>query len=177
MFHRSGDQILTAEHDERALIWDARTGGQIHVLGKTDRHRKSVNWAIFDPSGKRAATVSDDETARIWNVADGTPIGRPLQNDTGEWVLGAAFHPTQDILVTSTLKGKLYFWDLQRSRLLAIRHAHNGDYIYSVAFDPSGTRLVTASRDQTAAVHPASIDHQATIDRARAVMSRIGSKP
>ena len=77
----------------------------------------------------------------------------------------------------STLKGRLYVWDLQSNRLLAIRHAHNGDYIYSVAFDPSGDRLVTASRDQTAAVHSALIDHQATIDRARDVVARIEAKP
>jgi WD40 repeat protein len=177
MFNRSGDLLLTAEHDERALIWDARTGRQLQVLGKSNGHNKSVNWASFDPSGTRAVTVSDDETARIWNVADGTLIGAPLRHEAGEWVLGAAFHPTQSLLVTSTLMGRLYFWDLQTSRLLAIRHAHNGDYIYSVAFDPSGSRLVTASRDQTAAVHPVRIDHQATSDRARAVVARIGSRP
>ncbi len=175
VFSPSGDLILTAEHDERAVIWDARSGRQVRVLGgRPDGHRKSVNWASFNPAGDRVVTVSDDESARIWNAADGKPIGQPFMHEKDEWVLGAAFHPKRALLVTSTIKGRLYFWDLLSGRLLAIRHVHDGNYVFSVGFDPAGDRIVTASRDQSVGVYSARIDHQATIDRALAVAARIG---
>ena len=174
-FSPSDDLILTAEHDERAVIWDAASGRQLRVLGgRPFGHRKSVNWASFSPAGDRVVTVSDDETARLWNVADGKPVGQPFVHEKDEWVLGAAFHPKRPLLVTSTIRGRLYFWDLRDGRLLAIRHVHDGNYVFSVAFDPSGERIVTASRDQSVGVYSTRIDHQATIDRARALAARIG---
>ena len=41
------------------------------VLQRSLSHNNSVYWAAFSRDGKRLATASLDNTAKLWNVADG----------------------------------------------------------------------------------------------------------
>jgi WD40 repeat protein len=57
--------VLTAFSDNIARLWDAGTGAQLAVLRG---HQGEVLSALFDPSGVRVLTASEDGTARIWRV-------------------------------------------------------------------------------------------------------------
>ena len=39
-----------------------------------------VEWAEFSPDSQRVVSASSDNTARIWEVRTGKPIGPPLQH-------------------------------------------------------------------------------------------------
>lgn len=169
VFSPSGDLVLTAAEDGTATLWDAKTGERKEVLGRmesTAHHTGPLNWATFSTRGDKAITVSDDHTARLWNVSDGA-ASHILQHADDELVLSAAFHPRDNVVVTSTTKSRLYFWDVSTGRLLAIKIVHDPEIIYFVAFDPSGDRLITASRDGTARLIDTRIDLQSIIDKAR----------
>src|SRR5262249_42844299 len=50
-------------------------------------------WSlVFSPDGTRLASASDDDTARLWDVATGRPIGAPLSHGVSR-LLSAAFRP------------------------------------------------------------------------------------
>src|SRR5215831_6501928 len=44
------------------------------VLQRSLSHNNAVYWAAFSPDGKQLATASLDNTARLWNVADGSRL-------------------------------------------------------------------------------------------------------
>ena len=41
--------------------------------------------AAFSPDGTRVVTASWDKTARVWDVATGTPVARPLLAHQDRW--------------------------------------------------------------------------------------------
>ena len=42
---------------------------------------KPVVSAQFSPDGQRVVTASWDKTARLWDAANGKPIGEPMKHD------------------------------------------------------------------------------------------------
>ncbi len=42
--------------------------------------RGSINSAQFSPDGQRVVTASDDNTARLWDAANGKPLGEPMKH-------------------------------------------------------------------------------------------------
>ncbi len=69
MFSRDEARIITASDDGTMRLWDAGTGAEMSVLGV---HTSWVNYAAFDPSGRRIVTASTDQTAQIFNVFPST---------------------------------------------------------------------------------------------------------
>ena len=55
-------------------LWDANTG---QLVRKFRGHTGTVRHVTFSPDGRLLATSAYDRTVRIWNIADGKPIGPP----------------------------------------------------------------------------------------------------
>jgi WD40 repeat protein len=53
------------------IIWDARSGREIHAL---HGHTGPVNSVAWHPDRTRLASASDDQTVRIWDVATGESL-------------------------------------------------------------------------------------------------------
>ena len=52
-----------------AYIWNTEDG---NVLMELDYHKKNVLCITYSPCNFYVATASEDETAVIWNLTDGT---------------------------------------------------------------------------------------------------------
>ena len=82
---------------------------QGNVLGKFEGHESSILGAAYSPDGKRAVTVSRDDTVRVWHVSSGVQIrkiGVPFQP------AGAAWSPDgRRIVVTSAYGNRVSLWD------------------------------------------------------------------
>jgi WD40 repeat protein/uncharacterized caspase-like protein len=101
---------------------------------------------LFTPDGQRLITATEDEPARIWEVATGKPLMQ--LGDTGGVHL-LVLSPDGKSLATAA--GPLAMvWDVatgkERSRL-----RHKG-FIHSLAFSPDGASVASGSRDGTARV-------------------------
>jgi WD40 repeat protein len=103
----------------------------------------------FSPDSQRIVTGSEDDTARVWDAANGTNL-LILKGHFG-WVMSAAFSPDGQRLVTGSYDRTAKVWDAAVGReLLTLRgHARGA---MSVSFSPDGQRLVTGSADHTAKV-------------------------
>lgn len=123
-------------------------------------HRDAIRKLRFSPEGRLLVSASDDLTLKVWNAASGR-LRQTLRGQGGP-VRSVDFSPGQSRFLMSAGSGGLLAWDLANSGdVVTFREevsseenqftAHN-DEILSAAFDRSGTRIVTASRDHTARV-------------------------
>jgi hypothetical protein len=79
-------------------------------------HTGAVRSAAFSPDGKRVVTVSDDNTARIWDAERGSEIAS-LKGHTGT-VLSAAFSPDGKRVVTASIDRTARIWDVTWATLI-----------------------------------------------------------
>ena len=103
--------------------------------------------AAFSPDGKRLATASADQTAKVWDAESGKEL-LTLRGHAGP-VYDVAFSPDGKRLATAGTDHTVKLWEAESgTELLTLRgHAYA---VKGVAFSPDGKRLATAGEDQTA---------------------------
>lgn len=62
------DYIMSASEDCTIIIWSVKNWKKLHILGG---HKNTINDFTVHPSGKLAASVSKDNTMKIWNLVHG----------------------------------------------------------------------------------------------------------
>lgn len=134
-FGRYGGIVVTFG-GSTARLWRTSTGTRIATL----RHADTVNGASFSEGGRLVATASEDQTARIWDVATGGLL-RELRGHSGG-VVSAYFTPNSRFVVTAAEDGTARTWETDTGTILSARTA-----VPAVAFDPEGRRLVTAGEN------------------------------
>src|SRR5437773_9393160 len=72
-------------------------------------HKDVVYSAQFSPDGQRIVTASWDKTARLWDVASGTPIGQPMKHKSD--VNSAQFSRDGQRIVTASSDKMARLWD------------------------------------------------------------------
>ncbi len=114
------------------------------------RHFSPI-WAVaYSPQGDRAATASGstladaENTVRLWDVAAGRQLGKPLRHDKSVFCL--AFSPDGTKLVTGTRgpsRNAIYLWDIKSGK--CVRRWDNVEGVVQVAFVGRGDRIVSLS--------------------------------
>jgi WD40 repeat protein len=125
-------EMPVLDQPDQAAAWAGHIGG--------------VTSCVFSPDGALLATASDDGTARLWNVAEGT-VRAVLTNHTGG-VWGCAFSPGGVLLATTSDDRTARLWRVDTGLEAAVLHGHS-DWVTSCAFSPDGALLATAGQDGT----------------------------
>lgn len=112
-------------------------------------HECSVSFAKFSLDGTQVVTVSDDNTARIWEVSTGTILSVLAGHKYD--VVDAMFSPDGTRLVTASWDNTARVWDTITGKKLSTLFGHTAPVV-SATFILNGTRVVTASWDNTARV-------------------------
>ncbi len=146
-FSPDGHWIVTTSADFTARLWDAETGEQHAVLRG---HEDVVNCAAFSPDSRLVATgagkstfymgrkdaQSDDNTARVWDVATGEPVavlrGHEYQ------IRDVAFSPDGSSIITASEDRTLRIW----------RHFSSTRELMERACELAPRRLTEKQRDQ-----------------------------
>lgn len=155
-----GTQIVTASADQTVRLWyygPAAVAQYNFELPGVDPsqpraqfveelrgHTASVNSAVFSPDGSSLLSVSDDHSARLWNIYQGTP----LKSAPSSVVIFSAFSPDGKSVVTASSDGTARVWDTGGGEGVELR-GHTSNLTRAV-FSPDGTRVATASADGTA---------------------------
>jgi eukaryotic-like serine/threonine-protein kinase len=137
--------VAPLRHD-KAL--DSLTGERKQKLANrfAFQYAGSLVTAGFSPDGWRAITASEDGTARLWNAANGEPVGEPMKHEAE--VLSAQFSDDGQKIVTASVDGSVKIWASDTCQLVAAAMRHD-DIVHFASFSPDRQKVVTASRDKS----------------------------
>ena len=123
-------------------------------LGQILFHSRDVKSLQFSPDGARLITGCDDRHARIWDVATGASLVRPMPH---KGVVGAVtFSPEGSRVATFGNDGVARIWNAASGKPLSppLRHREIGPlstrFSPALAFSPSGDRLLSTFRSTAA---------------------------
>ncbi|MEG4035402.1 AAA-like domain-containing protein, partial [Microcoleus sp. S36b_A4] len=109
-------------------------------------HSNSVRSIAFSPDGKILASVSDDNTIKLWHLESQTPIATLTGHSNA--VRSIAFSPDGLTLASASDDNTIKLWHLESQKPIATLTGHSNP-VRSVAFSPDGLILASASSDHT----------------------------
>ncbi|MFV1964254.1 MAG: WD40 repeat domain-containing serine/threonine protein kinase [Pirellulaceae bacterium] len=118
-FAPASNRLATGCQDGSVRIWFVGTPEPVAWI----HHSGSIRCVRFDAKGRSLAVCSEDGMARVWNVADGTAAGPPLQH--GGIVSCCEFHPSEPWLLTASRDNAVRVWDWKTGQevMPALSHA------------------------------------------------------
>jgi WD40 repeat protein len=178
-FRPDGQLVLTGSYDRSARLWEVAAGSQATLLRNEGRSRRQatgfepttsshadelrhaglITVAIFSPDGRNVLTGDWEGTARLWDVATGKPIGKPLQvpdpitaavfsRDGKTVVIGTGKHEIQNG-GEMTRRGEVRLWSVPDGMPSSFTLAHKAE-VLSLALSPDGRTILTGGSDSTA---------------------------
>jgi WD40 repeat protein len=116
-------------------------------------HTKGITCIAVSPDGKMAATGSEDETAKLWDIATGnvtaTLAGRLYVSGSiiySNPVSALAFSPDGRTLAMGSGR-TLIIWDVAAGKELRSMEGH-GERLTALAFTPDGKTIISGGEDK-----------------------------
>ena len=148
-----GHQLVTADEDNTATLWDVDSGMVLRTLIGRARswsgHIFGVTSVAFSPQGKLLLTGCGDDTASLWDVQTGEEIHVFKGHSAG--ITSVAFSPDGTMVLTGSDDKTARLWSVVSGEQLHVFSGHT-DKVNAVAFSPDGRTVLTGSKDGTARV-------------------------
>eukprot|EP00164_Ancoracysta_twista_P005046 GFYU01006869.1.p1 GENE.GFYU01006869.1~~GFYU01006869.1.p1 ORF type:complete len:434 (-),score=118.50 GFYU01006869.1:97-1398(-) len=146
-------QIISGSHDTTVKCWDLIKGKCSATL---THHKKSIRSVAVHPTDYAFASGGGDKIKK-WKCPEPTF----MQNYTGHnSMINSLVINRDNVMVSGGDNGSMYFWDWKTGynfqRLDTIVQPGSLDSeagIYGMAFDMTGTRLITCEADKTVKVY------------------------
>jgi WD40 repeat protein len=133
--------LLAVPCGSQVLVFDSKTG---HLLRSLAGHTKQVNRVTFGGDGTRVLTASEDQTARLWDVASGKVLVT-FEGHEGS-VLSAIFGPEGKTVLTAGADKTACEHDAVTGEDL--QQLEHPAAVGALALSPDGKRLVTGCNDR-----------------------------
>ena len=109
-------------------------------------HGLVVNLVSFSTDGRMLASVSWDNTIKLWDLKTNKEITTiECHND---WVWSVVFSLDETILASGSSDKTIKLWDVKTGKVIKIFTGHE-DWVYSVVFSTDGKILASGSWDNT----------------------------
>lgn len=158
VFSPSGKHLVAGTDKGLFLVIDTRSerlvaqsnDGQAHEGKQEDKEVLSLDTQSIDGITYLVSGESDGKV-RLWELSDdGQPSlvrELPLQFDRS--VHSVAFHPTERVVAAGGYDGSIVLWNFENDPGQVSVFSEARDAVLALAFNRSGTRLVSAGEDRT----------------------------
>jgi len=155
-FSPDGKTLAAGGEDDTITFWDVTTG---KLRGSPlHGHTNTIYDLAFNNAGTLLASGSRDRTIILWDVASQKLSGVPLTGFNNS-VYAVAFSPDGQTLASGSCgegdtnirctQGEIRLWDVPRRQLLGTPLTSHTDRVYSLAFSPIGSKLVSGGLGKT----------------------------
>ena len=149
-FSPDGSLLASVGADRKLKLWSTQDGKfeksfEGHLRGVNDLCWSGSNVLAEDGKGEGSnviATVSDDNTCRVWDIAAGKCVRTLKGHD--DIAFCVAMNPSGNLVSTGSFDRYLRCWDLRTSKAPVVVLAHS-DPISSVDFHRDGSLIITSS--------------------------------
>ena len=155
-----GRRVAAADSENNVLLWDTQTGRQIARL--VGRHDASVTALVFSPDGRSLASAGNEHTVRLWDSENGAALRETIPAGgeglgTDDAIVSLAFSPDGHTIAGGGATfglgplragSPLRVWNADTGETVGTPLADNDGIIRSIAFSPTGDRVVTAGSDK-----------------------------
>ncbi|KAI0085850.1 quinon protein alcohol dehydrogenase-like superfamily [Irpex rosettiformis] len=154
-FSPNGARLASASADMKVIVWTviADEGEGMTDVAENDfsileGHEQEVTKLAYSPDGSRLVSASLDGTMKIWDASSAYELLRSINNITcPNWL---CITPDSTKIV-ATMDNLVYVWNISDGKQVATMRGHDTN-IYMTAISHDGTRVATASEDETARV-------------------------
>ncbi|GAX77712.1 hypothetical protein CEUSTIGMA_g5155.t1 [Chlamydomonas eustigma] len=143
-------QVITGSSDSTIRLWDIRKGKTMSTL---THHKKSVRAMVAHPTEFAFASASA-ENIKKYALPDGTFLHNMLQQQRA--IVNTMAVNEEGVMATAGDNGSVWFWDWtsghcfqQEESQVQPGSLESEAGIYAMAFDQSGSRLITCEADKT----------------------------
>ena len=107
----------------------------------------------FSPDSRYLVTGADDGQLKYFDAIGGQHVG--TLHGHASWVLGVDYNPADGRrCVSSSSDGTVKIWDVGQRQCVHTFSGHVGQ-VWDVAYDWTGSRVVSVGEDKTVRVHEA----------------------
>ena len=147
-FAPDGKWLVTAGTDGLVRIRDGTTGA---VLASLAGHRSVVNSVAVSPDGRTIASVSNDFSARLWDVERRVEqrslvVPRAMRNNYSYCVLAVAFAPDGRTIATGDTSGLIQLWNVETGEMEE-SWAADPKAVYQIIYSPDGQTIASVGSD------------------------------
>jgi U3 small nucleolar RNA-associated protein 13 len=140
-----GVRVVSGSEDNSIKIWRAvnKKSSKKLIIRSIMAHSKPVNAVVVSKNDKWVATGSQDRSAKIFNIDDGSLVATCTGHKGSIW--GVDFSPIEQILATSSRDGTVKLWNLAAPGAPCIRTFEGHEQsVMACRFLSNGLQLISA---------------------------------
>ncbi len=132
--------------DHQVYVWDLAVGAVARLAG----HSGCIAGLAFSPDGQTLASVSTDQTLRLWDVA--RKVERRRFQGHRDEVWAVAWSPDGHDLVTGSKDGSVRYWDPTADPAPSHATLEERAWFWGPVFSPDCRSLLTVTRPRGSVV-------------------------